>query len=419
MQLKIIFITTLAQLISTFHLPAYAQQSNLKRTETPKNSSVLPKDETDQRIFQTILDRNSEDFSSLEKLYFREEHASYKINDSINTEKEEYISQKKKNSELINKTFDKYGQVYLDSIKRNKLRPIYIDSLKLLFEDNFRYDKKMLELDNQVLDYQKEILATRSQIDKLQNKLQNRIDTINNLISKSKNVSLYKLYYNKITYRILVVPTQDANIKIHANTSKRLQPLKATWDQSKVKPFAIFNAGMYEQNGSAKGLLIVDKKIFQKIDESKKPAEGNFYMQPNGIFYIDSSQRVFIKKTEDFKKIFTTTISGKYVYATQSGPMLLSGGKSNPNFNINSSNRNIRNGVGVVSNSDNKIAVFIISDVPCTFYEFASIFRLLRCNDALYLDGAISKMYTELNGKKTGNLVEGGLGPVISVSPKR
>ena len=78
-------------------------------------------------------------------------------------------------------------------------------------------------------------------------------------------------------------------------------------------------------------------------------------------------------------------------HATQSGPMLVVDGKIHPAFNPKSTNFYIRNGVGVMADGN---VIFIMSEQPVTFYEFAQVFRdRFKCQNALYLDGAISKMY--------------------------
>jgi uncharacterized protein YigE (DUF2233 family) len=97
--------------------------------------------------------------------------------------------------------------------------------------------------------------------------------------------------------------------------------------------------------------------------------------------------------------------------------MLLIDGKIHPSFLRNSSNLNIRNGVGVIKGAWKSRCVFVISDEPVNFYEFSSLFKyVFRGQNALYLDGAISKMYgfeeSGLRGDRGGNL-----GPVLSVKP--
>ena len=55
-------------------------------------------------------------------------------------------------------------------------------------------------------------------------------------------------------------------------------------------------------------------------------------------------------------------------WATQSGPMLLINGAINPEFQENSANLKIRSGVGII---DDRNVVFVISNEPINFYDFA------------------------------------------------
>jgi uncharacterized protein YigE (DUF2233 family) len=142
------------------------------------------------------------------------------------------------------------------------------------------------------------------------------------------------------------------------------------------------NGGMYQGDYSAVGLLIIDKVTFHPINISS--GGGNFYLKPNGVFCITTDNHPFICKTEDFKD------NGKIKYATQSGPMLLIDGAIHPAFNMNSTNCNIRNGVGILPSG--KI-LFAMSKTPVTFYQFARFFNNQGCKNALFLDGVVSEMY--------------------------
>jgi uncharacterized protein YigE (DUF2233 family) len=69
--------------------------------------------------------------------------------------------------------------------------------------------------------------------------------------------------------------------------------------------------------------------------------------------------------------------------------------------------------VGIV---DGK-AVFVMSEQPVTFHEFAAYFRdQLKCQDALYLDGSISSLYSHSLGR---NDQRGQLGPILGVVRKQ
>ncbi len=143
------------------------------------------------------------------------------------------------------------------------------------------------------------------------------------------------------------------------------------------------NGGMYMENSMPLGLYVEKGKQIKKTNRVKK-AFGNFYMQPNGIFFITKKRNAYIKKTTDFKL-------EKYVnFATQSGPMLLINGKMHPRFIKGSKNIHIRNGVGILKDGQ---VLFAISNEMINFYDFATFFKKNGCQNALYFDGAISDIY--------------------------
>ncbi|WP_448701843.1 phosphodiester glycosidase family protein [Mucilaginibacter sp. AW1-3] len=170
------------------------------------------------------------------------------------------------------------------------------------------------------------------------------------------------------------------------------------------------NAGMYEQDLSPVGLFVSGGKTHKEIDlATDKP--GNFYqLKPNGVFIVDDQNNAHIITSEAYP-----AVSYKVNLATQSGPMLLIGGTLNSNFKEQSTNVNIRNGVGVDNKGD---VVFIISLDKVNFYELAQLFKTqYNCDNALYMDGVISQYYAPELQKKP---VEGvPLGTFITVSRKK
>lgn len=165
------------------------------------------------------------------------------------------------------------------------------------------------------------------------------------------------------------------------------------------------NGGMYKTDNSPLGLFIQDYKTITRLNKAN--ATGNFYLKPNGVFYITSTNEPLICTTEKFIN------NGKIKYATQSGPMLLTDGKIHPGFKQGSSNVNIRNGVGILPG--NKV-LFAMSKELVNFYDFAEFFKKAGCTNALYLDGAISQTY--LPGKNW--LQAGGnFGVIIGASEKK
>ena len=155
---------------------------------------------------------------------------------------------------------------------------------------------------------------------------------------------------------------------------------KTEWDKKDLK-FAT-NGGMFEANNFPKGLYIGNFKILNKIDTLS--GTGNFYLKPNGIFYLTENNDAEIIETTTFRNNL------KIKYATQSGPMLLINKEINPKFKKDSKNINIRNGVGILKDGN---IVFIMSKKEVNFYNFAAIFKELGCKKALYLDGFVSRTY--------------------------
>lgn len=161
------------------------------------------------------------------------------------------------------------------------------------------------------------------------------------------------------------------------------------------------NGGMYKRDHSPQGLFILSQELITPLNTHS--GSGNFYLKPNGVFYLTDDKRPVVCKTSDFVD------NGKIAYATQSGPMLLINGEIHPAFKKGSANLNIRNGVGILP--DNRV-VFAISKSEINFYDFALFFKNIGCKNALYLDGFVSRMYLpEKNWKQT----DGDFGVMIGV----
>jgi uncharacterized protein YigE (DUF2233 family) len=170
-------------------------------------------------------------------------------------------------------------------------------------------------------------------------------------------------------------------------------------EDGKTLVFAM-NGGMFRVDQSPQGLYIENGKELHQINKVQE-AYGNFYMQPNGIFYITNQQEAVVVATKDFEP------NKDIKFATQSGPMLLIDGDFHPAFNKGSSNLNIRNGVGVLPNGN---LLFVMSKVEVNFYDFAQFFKELGCQNALYLDGAVSRTYLP---SQQWQQLEGGFGVMI------
>ena len=285
-----------------------------------------------------------------------------------------------------------------------------------------------------------EILSTKSssndilqrEVDSLEKEIKHRD---NRLISCQKQNDDAKLQYKKSLESLRKCYAQDGNETkqvIHNKNSYdcyivdiRKSEIQFYWKDEKGKPLQslahlaqmiekdkkkilIFgtNAGMYLSNNAPQGLFVALGKETTPIDRKTKDF-GNFYLQPNGVFFITKDSVPKIQTTEQF----TDDLISTTLFATQSGPMVVINGEINTKFKIGSDNLNIRSGVGII---DKNHVVFVISNQRVNFYDFAALFKEeFHCKEALYLDGAISEMYLP----EAGRFDDGGnFGPIIGIT---
>ena len=201
----------------------------------------------------------------------------------------------------------------------------------------------------------------------------------------------------------------------------RSQPLALYWDDERGRPFHRFktldawlqargqrlrlamNAGMFEPDYSPVGLFVADGR--ERAPLNLRDGEGNFYLKPNGVFLLDRDGKPRVIEASRYPG-FDDGVR----LATQSGPLLVAGGRIHPALDPQSRSRHRRNGVGVKGDE----VIWAISDDKVSLYEFARYFRdELGCRDALYLDGTLSSLYApEL--KRADR--RGKLGPILAVT---
>ncbi|MEO6361010.1 MAG: phosphodiester glycosidase family protein [Sphingomicrobium sp.] len=150
------------------------------------------------------------------------------------------------------------------------------------------------------------------------------------------------------------------------------------------------NAGMFDEDGRAIGLLIEQGKQTHAINRRK--GGGNFHLLPNGVFLVRSGGKAEVVKTEDF------AASKDILFATQSGPMLVVDGKLHPSFEADGQSRHVRNGVGIAPDGT---PLFVISNDEVSFGKLARFFRDgLNVHNALYFDGSVSSLWDPGNGRR-------------------
>ena len=186
----------------------------------------------------------------------------------------------------------------------------------------------------------------------------------------------FTVYIPDSNKEIIKMYWKDKNDKAYSELSKFIQENPG----DKIK-FAT-NGGIYSEEYKPNGLYIENHKIISKLNLDD--GEGNFYMQPNGVFYIQDNQPK-ISESKSFE--YNENIS----YATQSGPLLIENGVINKKIRKNSESFKIRSAVGI--DRENKM-FFLMSRKKINFYDFSKYaLDKLNCEELLFLDGTISKMY--------------------------
>jgi uncharacterized protein YigE (DUF2233 family) len=184
---------------------------------------------------------------------------------------------------------------------------------------------------------------------------------------------------------------------------KRFDRLVALLGARGLKLTFAMNAGMFHADFSPVGLFISDGKRLSPLNTADD--YGNFFLKPNGVFVVTETGARVVESSE------FPSIRERITLATQSGPMLVHRGKLHPAFNAKSESRLYRNGVCAPTPD---VAVFVNSEVPVNFHEFASFFRdTLQCTEALFLDGTINSLYSTQLRRSDFRM---DLGPIIGVA---
>jgi uncharacterized protein YigE (DUF2233 family) len=220
---------------------------------------------------------------------------------------------------------------------------------------------------------------------------------LNSQDSIEENIDILTFEVNPQTQELKFYWKDDTGVPF-GNIGK----LKAFLESKDQDLLYAMNAGMFKKDLSPVGLFVENGIEKSKLDLKAK-GYGNFYLQPNGVFYITKSNEPVVCTTAKFKN------SKDIAYATQSGPMLLIDGQIHEKFNATSTNLNIRNGVGVLPNGN---LLFALSKSEINFYNFASFFKSKGCEQALYLDGFVSKAYIK---NQNWEQLDGTLGLFVAV----
>ena len=208
------------------------------------------------------------------------------------------------------------------------------------------------------------------------------------------------------TLRVVSFTARAADVKMYWKDDKgkifgSIRSLKEHLQKNNNTLRFAMNAGMYKEDGAPLGLYVENGKVLAALNTAND--HGNFYLKPNGVFYITSNNSAAITKTQGLSALT------KIKYATQSGPMLVIDGTIHPGFHKGSTNVQIRNGVGILP--DGRI-IFAMSTEKVNLYDFATYFKQQGCRNALYLDGFVSRTYLP---EKRWAQEDGNFGVIIGI----
>ena len=162
------------------------------------------------------------------------------------------------------------------------------------------------------------------------------------------------------------------------------------------------NGGIFEPRQIPSGLYLEKGQVKHPLN--LKTGKGNFFLKPNGVFYVKKEGESYsagVIESGAFAK-WSQEEKAPLWYAVQSGPALLLDGKTHPAFNRPSKSELLRNGVGVTNKGE---VVFVITEKgsDVNLWTFADCFRALGCSNALFLDGDISQMKVNPAAKVKGH----------------
>lgn len=205
------------------------------------------------------------------------------------------------------------------------------------------------------------------------------------------------LHQEGSAYRVVEVDLARERLELHwkDDAGQALASIDGLrrWGESQGRQLLFAtNAGIYDREFRPLGLHVEGGVTLRPLNTARGNASrGNFAIQPNGVFHVDADGEAGVVPTTRWR---ARGIDARL--ATQSGPMLVVDGEINPNFDAASASLKLRS--GVCARTPHEV-VFAVSEAPVSFHAFARLFRDgLGCRDALYLDGTLSRLWTQADG---------------------
>jgi uncharacterized protein YigE (DUF2233 family) len=156
------------------------------------------------------------------------------------------------------------------------------------------------------------------------------------------------------------------------------------------------NEVVFATNGPIFGPGYTHLGLVARADEQLNPLNtkkgfGNFYLQPNGVFFFERGKPILLTTADYLARNKNDNL------AFQSGPILVLNRQINDQFTANSNSVAYRGGIGV--GPDGKLHLAVTRD-KVNLHTFAKYFRdEIGCHSVLYLDGAITGWFTQSDKK--------------------
>ena len=213
-------------------------------------------------------------------------------------------------------------------------------SLKKTSDEDINSTKKLETTLSKIIQTKKEIDTICTSIYKNQFQINKEIKRIKDTVQKLRGAYTFK-FYNGSTFCAYILNPQVETVNFHYKNEKNenfssIENLKTSIEKAKLDIQMITNGGMYSPANEPQGLYIENKKTYKTIDTLNDKDGTNFYLFPNGVFYMDTLNNFGISSTENFiKKISDYSLIKN---ATQSGPMLINNGEIHKSFSKASQN---------------------------------------------------------------------------------
>lgn len=200
--------------------------------------------------------------------------------------------------------------------------------------------------------------------------------------------------------------TQRIETRLNGTDGQPLGSFAALDAATDVPIFFAMNGGMYHADRRPVGLYIEAGRQTKSLVTRAGP--GNFGLRPNGVFCVQET------RADVIESLRFAAAPAPCLSATQSGPMLVVDGALHPRFLPDSPSAKRRNGVGATA--DGRTVYFVVSDGLVTFHEMATLFRdVLHVENALFLDGSVSRLYVPGQGRDDPGRT---MGPLLSVTAR-